>query len=108
MSESAPTLLQTWALASRPKTLPAAAAPVIVGSALAYTDGGIYPWPGSGLLLAALFSRSARTWQMMFIDYEKGADQGERFGPMRVTQAGMLTPNRLSEGMLVVFGLQRF
>ena len=38
-------------------------------------------------------------------DYERGTDAGERHGPMRVTQAQLLTPRQVKAGMWVVFGL---
>lgn len=38
-------------------------------------------------------------------DFEKGADQGKRKGPTRVTQAGLLTARDVKRGMWVVFGV---
>lgn len=99
------THVQIWLLASRPKTLPAAAAPVIVGAALAYADGNFSLGPTLACLLAALLLQIGSNLANDVFDYEKGADEGERFGPTRVTQSGMLTPREVKRGMLVVFGL---
>jgi 1,4-dihydroxy-2-naphthoate octaprenyltransferase len=100
--------LQVWFLASRPKTLPAAAAPVIVGTALAYADGSFRVGPALACLLAALLLQIGSNLANDVFDYEKGADEGERLGPTRVTQSGMLTPGEVKRGMLVVFGLSAF
>ena len=105
MPENQPTRLQIWLLASRPKTLPAASAPVIVGSALAFADGNFHLGPALACLLAALLLQIGSNLANDVFDYEKGADQGERFGPTRVTQAGMLTPGEVKRGMMMVFGL---
>jgi 1,4-dihydroxy-2-naphthoate octaprenyltransferase len=105
MSENHPSRFQIWLLASRPKTLPAAAAPVIVGTALAYADGKFHIGPALACLLAALLLQVGSNLANDVFDYEKGADRGERFGPTRVTQAGMLTPGEVKRGMLIVFGM---
>ena len=105
MPENQPNRLQIWLLASRPKTLPAASAPVIVGSTLAYADGSFHLGPALACLLAALLLQIGSNLANDVFDYEKGADQGERFGPIRVTQAGMLTPGEVKRGMMFVFGL---
>jgi len=105
MPEAYPTLFQTWLLASRPKTLPAAAAPVIVGSALAYADGSFSFGAAVACLLAALLLQIGSNLANDVFDYEKGADQGERHGPLRVTQEGLLTPAQVKRGMLLVFGI---
>ena len=105
MSKNKPTYLQIWLIAIRPKTLPAAAAPVIVGSALAFADHGFLFWPALACLLAALLLQIGSNLANDVFDYEKGADQEQRLGPTRVTQAGMLTPKEVKLGMLVVFSL---
>ncbi len=97
--------LQAWMLAIRPKTLPAAAAPVITGSALAWLDGGFALLPALAALAGALLLQIGSNLANDLYDFERGADAGERFGPTRVTQAGLLTPGQVRRGMWTVFGL---
>ena len=96
---------QVWTLAARPKTLPAAAAPVIVGSAVASYDGAFQWGPALAALLAALLLQVGANLANDLFDYQRGADAGERLGPTRVTQSGLLTPGQVWRGMLMVFGL---
>lgn len=108
MSEKVINGYQIWLLAIRPKTLAAAVAPVIVGTSMAYMDGSFSLGPAIACLLAALLLQIGSNLANDVFDYEKGADQGERFGPTRVTQAGMLTPGDVKRAMLVVFLLSAF
>ncbi len=108
MPQNSLTKLKTWLLASRPKTLPAAAAPVIVGTALAFSDSSFRFAPALACLLAALLLQIGSNLANDVFDYEKGADQEERFGPTRVTQAGLLTPGQVKRGMMIIFGLSAF
>lgn len=94
-----------WMLAARPKTLPAAASGVITGTALALLDGHFRFFPAMAALLVALLLQIGSNLANDVYDYERGADSGERLGPLRVTQAGLLTPEQVKTGMWVVFGL---
>jgi 1,4-dihydroxy-2-naphthoate octaprenyltransferase len=96
---------QVWILASRPKTLPAAAAGVITGTALAIHDGHFRFGPALAALLVALLLQIGSNLANDVYDYERGTDAGERHGPTRVTQAQLLSPAQVKAGMLVVFGL---
>jgi len=96
---------QVWILACRPKTLPAAAAGVITGTALAWKDGQFRFGPALAALLVALLLQIGSNLANDVYDFERGADAGERHGPLRVTQAGLLTPIQVKAGMTVVFGL---
>ncbi len=102
MTEKQPT---PWILASRPKTLPAAAAPVIVGGAVAAAQGGFRFLPWLAALLGALFLQIGANLANDVFDFKKGADTADRLGPTRVTQTGLLTPEQVTTGMWVVFGL---
>jgi len=95
---------QVWILAARPKTLPAAAAGVVTGTALALHDGHFRFGPALAALLVALLLQIGSNLANDVYDYERGADAGERHGPMRVTQAQLLTPKQVKTGMWVVFG----
>ncbi|MCK6624683.1 MAG: 1,4-dihydroxy-2-naphthoate polyprenyltransferase [Anaerolineae bacterium] len=97
--------LQIWLLAARPKTLPAAAVPVIVGAALALSEGVFKPGPALAALLAALLIQIGTNLANDVFDYKKGADTGTRLGPLRVTQAGLLTPEQVLRAMGLTFGL---
>ncbi len=63
---------QVWLLAARPRTLPAAAAPVIVGSALAYRDGFFQPWLALAALLTALLLQIGANLANDVFDYYRG------------------------------------
>jgi len=92
-------------LASRPKTLPAAASGVVTGTALALRDGHFRLGPALAALFVALLLQIGSNLANDVYDYERGADAGERHGPMRVTQAQLLTPGQVKLGMWVVFVL---
>ena len=96
---------KVWMLASRPKTLPAAAAGVVTGTALALRDGHFRFGPALAALLVALLLQIGSNLANDVYDYERGADAGERYGPIRVTQARWLTSAQVKAGMWVVFGL---
>ena len=99
--------LHAWILASRPKTLSAAVAPVIVGTALAYRDqSGDLWWRYAVLALAgAVLIQIATNFINDAIDYKKGADTRARLGPVRVTQAGLLKPEVVMRGAFVALVL---
>jgi len=100
-----PGSLGAWLLASRPKTLSAAAAPVLVGTACASARGEVKWGPALAALLGALLLQIGANFANDVFDFEKGADTAERLGPTRAVQAGLLSARSMRRGMLVVFGL---
>ncbi len=94
-----------WLTASRPKTLPAAASPVIIGWAMAYADAGFQIGPALAALVGALLIQIGTNFVNDYYDFKKGADQGERLGPVRVTQAGLVTPAAMRLAVGFTFGL---
>jgi 1,4-dihydroxy-2-naphthoate octaprenyltransferase len=92
-------------LAIRPKTLPAAASGVVMGSALAWMDHSFHILPALAALCVALLLQIGSNLANDVYDFERGADTSERFGPARVTQTGLLTPAQMKRGMWIVFGL---
>lgn len=93
-----------WLLAIRPKTLPAAAAPVVLGTAIA-AHAGVLRWlPALAALAGALLIQIATNLANDYFDFVKGADTEERVGPTRVTQAGLLSPEAVRGAMLLTLG----
>ncbi len=95
-----------YILAARPKTLPAAVAPVIIGTAMAFADGHGH-WP-SALLAAfgALMLQIGTNYANDYYDFVKGSDDhATRLGPTRATAAGLVTPQAMRHAFILVFAL---
>jgi 1,4-dihydroxy-2-naphthoate polyprenyltransferase len=103
--DEAPNVLRAWMMAGRPKTLPAAAAPVFVGTAVAISENVFQIGPALAALVGALLIQIGTNLANDVFDYRKGADTGARLGPLRVTQAGLLSPGQVLAGMLLTFAL---
>ncbi len=86
-------------LAVRPRTLPAALAPVAVGSALAQADNAFHLLPALGALSGALLLQIAVNLANDYFDFQSGVDTAERLGPVRVTQSGLITPAAVRAAM---------
>ncbi len=94
-----------WLLASRPKTLPAALSPVIIGTALAFSDGAGH-WPSAtAAALGALLLQIGANYANDYYDFIKGADKQERLGPTRATAAGMVSPQAMKRAFIIIFAL---
>ena len=94
-----------WLQAARPKTLPAAVAPVLLGTAFAVGDGGFHLAAFGCALLGAVLIQVGTNLANDVSDFERGADTAARKGPLRVTQAGLVTPAQVKWAAAVAFGL---
>ena len=97
--------VHAWFLATRPKTLAAAAVPVAVGTAVAYASGYLAWLPAIAALVGALLIQIGTNLANDYFDFKKGADTHERLGPLRVTQAGLLSETAVRNTMIGTFGL---
>ena len=88
-------------LATRPRTLPAAVAPVLVGTAVAIADGQFAWLPAAAALSVALLLQIGVNLANDYFDYVKGIDTSDRLGPPRVTQSGMIPAKQVKAGMVV-------
>lgn len=93
-----------WVLAARPKTLAAAAAPVVVGAGLGGFHGIFRLLPVAAALAGALLIQIGTNLANDYYDFVKGTDTEERLGPLRVTQAGLIPPEEVRRGMLLTLG----
>ncbi len=98
-----PNYLRAWTLAARPKTLTAAAVPVMVGGALAFLDGkGDFALlPFLLCLLFALLMQVEANFINDYFDFLKGSDRADRLGPERACAQGWVTLSAMKRGILV-------
>ncbi len=97
--------LSAWILAVRPKTLPAALAPVLIGTAMAYGDGAFHLPSAFACAFGALMIQIATNLVNDYCDFKKGADTKDRKGPVRVTQAGLIKPKIVLIAACIAFAL---
>lgn len=90
-----------WLLAARPRTLPAAVAPIIAAVALAIYHGYFNPTLALLALLCALGLQILVNLANDLFDAESGVDTGERLGPTRVTQSGLISPAHMRRALWV-------
>jgi 1,4-dihydroxy-2-naphthoate polyprenyltransferase len=102
---AAPGSLRAWILAIRPATLTVGLSPVLVGAAVASSLGEPRILAIAAALLGAIFLQIGSNLANDVFDHEKGADGPDRLGPVRVTQAGLLSPSAVRVGMGVAFAL---
>lgn len=89
-------MIKTWLLAARPKTLTAAILPVLTATALTNIEGHTIKWWVTGFcLLGALLIQIATNFINDAIDFDKGADTVQRIGPRRATQSGLVSRNHM-------------
>jgi 1,4-dihydroxy-2-naphthoate octaprenyltransferase len=97
--------LRLWLVAARPRTLPAAVAPVVVGTALAASEGRVRPLAFVAALVGSVFIQVGTNLANDYSDARRGADTEDRLGPVRVTAGGLLPPRRVLVGTYVAFGV---
>jgi 1,4-dihydroxy-2-naphthoate octaprenyltransferase len=92
-------------MAARPRTLPAAVAPVLVGTSLAATEGTFHLLRFVAAMLGALFIQVGTNLSNDYSDARRGADTEDRLGPVRVTAGGLVPPRQVLVATAVAFGL---
>lgn len=95
-----------WAMAARPRTLPAAIAPVLVGTAAAWYVAEDILWLAfAAAMLGSIFIQIGTNLANDYSDAKRGADTADRLGPVRVTSSGLLAPKRVLHATWIAFGL---
>jgi 1,4-dihydroxy-2-naphthoate polyprenyltransferase len=99
--------MRIWLMAARPRTLPAAIAPVLVGTAAAVEWAGRLPRVGAFIaaLVGSIFIQIGTNLANDYSDAKRGADTVDRLGPVRVTSAGLVTPQRVLVATWMAFGV---
>jgi 1,4-dihydroxy-2-naphthoate polyprenyltransferase len=94
-----------WVMAARVRTLPAAVAPVLVGTSLALGADHFDPLAFVAALLGAIFIQVGTNLSNDYSDARRGADTEDRLGPVRVTAGGLVPPRQVLLATYATFGL---
>jgi 1,4-dihydroxy-2-naphthoate octaprenyltransferase len=97
--------VRIWLMAARPRTLPAAVAPVLVGTALAGYLHVFHPLRFVAAMLGAVFIQVGTNLSNDYSDARRGADAEDRLGPVRVTAGGLVPPRQVLIATYVTFAL---
>ncbi len=93
-------------MAARPRTLPAAVAPVLVGTSAAIVVLDDLSWARFvAALVGSIFIQIGTNLANDYSDAKRGADTAERLGPVRVTSSGLVAPRRVLVATWVAFGV---
>src|SRR5450830_1133511 len=95
--------ISLWFKSTRPRTLPAAAAPVIIGIALAFYENKINLFIAIFTLMAALLIQIGTNFANDYFDFIKGTDTDKRIGPVRLIQAGLIKKNEMLAAFIIAF-----
>ncbi len=97
---TSPTGLRLWIEGARPRTLPAAIAPVLVGTGAAYFDNGMVWWKSLLALGVSLSLQIGVNYANDYSDGVKGSDD-DRVGPLRLVGSGLVPAKQVK---LAAFG----
>ena len=100
-----PSAVRIWLMAARVRTLPAAVAPVLVGTSLAVSQGVFRAGAFVAALLGSLFIQIGTNLANDYSDARRGADAEDRVGPVRVTAGGLVPPRQVLVATYVTFAL---
>ena len=92
--------IKAWILAARPKTLAAAATPVLIGCSLAVADGAFQWIPAILCFLFAFSMQIDANFINDYYDYLKGSDREDRLGPERACAQGWITLQAMKKGII--------
>ncbi len=96
---------RAWLMAARPQTLPAGAAPVIVGVAVALWLDLAAVGPAVAALVGALLIQIGTNFANDYHDGVRGVDAAREDGYTRVTQSGLIPAHRVKTAALATYGL---
>jgi 1,4-dihydroxy-2-naphthoate polyprenyltransferase len=118
--------VRIWLMAARPRTLPAAIAPVLVGSAAAWYEfydkysvtsvgepafgfadaSEVFRWGAfAAALVGSIFIQIGTNLANDYSDAKRGADTVDRLGPVRVTASGLVAPRSVLVATWLAFAV---
>ena len=97
--------MNVWVEAARPRTLPASAAPVLVGTAAGARHGGFVGWRFVLALVVAVSVQVAVNYANDYFDGVRGIDTVQRAGPRRAVASGLVSPARMRGAVFVALAV---
>ena len=97
--------LSIFFMAIRPKTLGVTVSPVLIGTTMAFSSNKGHFVTALACLISALLIQIGTNLSNDYFDFVKGSDTDERLGPTRVTQSGLISPDKIIRIALFMFGL---
>src|SRR3954469_15029149 len=97
-------MVNRWVAGSRPRTLPAAIVPVVVGTAVASAQGEVVWWRAAAALVVALAIQIGTNYGNDYHDGIRGTDD-VRVGPVRLVASGLKAPASVRRAAIVSFAV---
>jgi 1,4-dihydroxy-2-naphthoate octaprenyltransferase len=102
--------MNRWVAGARPRTLPAAIVPVVVGTAAAANGDlgagrGLIGWRFGAALVVALAIQIGTNFANDYSDGVRGTDSEARVGPLRLVGSGLATPTAVKRAAILSFAV---
>jgi 1,4-dihydroxy-2-naphthoate polyprenyltransferase len=96
--------MNRWIIGARPRTLPAAVVPVVVGTGAAVGEGGLVWWRIVAALVVSLALQVGVNYANDYSDGVRGTDDA-RVGPVRLVASGLASPRAVKSAAMITFGV---
>lgn len=93
-----------WVAGARPRTLPASAVPVVVGTAVAHAGGQVIWWRAVAALVVAVALQVGTNYANDYSDGVRGTDDA-RVGPIRLVASGLKPPDAVKRAAIAAFAV---
>ena len=93
-----------WLAGARPRTLPAAVAPVLAGTGVAAYDDHLVPWKALLAMVVSLALQVGVNYANDYSDGVRGTDD-DRVGPLRLVGSGVASPGAVKRAAFLAFGV---
>jgi 1,4-dihydroxy-2-naphthoate polyprenyltransferase len=103
-SNRAPAPRHPWLAGARPRTLPASAVPVVVGTSVAAAEGHVIWWRAVAALVVAVAIQVGTNYANDYSDGTRGTDD-RRVGPVRLVASGLASPSAVKRAAIASFGV---
>jgi 1,4-dihydroxy-2-naphthoate octaprenyltransferase len=94
-----------WLRGARPRTLVASVCPVLVGSAVAASQGRLLAWRALAAMVVSIAIQVGVNYANDYSDGIRGSDTPARLGPVRLTASGLASPAQVRRAAVTAFAV---